>query len=157
MISIENSIRHMAWANHRMLTEVASLPTDCLQATYGPKDWTVARIAMHMAGSNEWFRFILTGQEWTDLQVPTTAAELLKMRDYIDSFTEVFLAQAALADDGMAFEDETGPHIAPRSIVLAQAVYHSTEHRTHMATAIEVQGISKINLDDYDVWGYFNS
>lgn len=157
MTSIETLIKHMGWANHRMLTEVASLPAECLQATYGPKEWNVARIIAHIAGGNEWYAFLLSGQQWTDLQHPASGPEVLAMRDYIDSFTTYFLEQAALPDATIEFSDEFGQHTALRSVVLAQAIYHSTEHRAHIATAIEVQGITKIDLDAYDVWAYHYS
>jgi uncharacterized damage-inducible protein DinB len=157
MITIETLIKHMGWANHRMLTELAALPDECLAATYGPEDWNVARIATHIAGGNEWYAFLLSGQQWTDLKPPTSGSEVLVLRDYISSFTQYFLEQAALPDATIEFTDEYGPHTSMRSVVLSQAIYHSTEHRAHIATAIEVQGISKIDLDSYDVWAYDSS
>ncbi len=157
MINLETSIRHMGWANHRMLTEIASLPIECLSATYGPAEWNVARIARHIAGSNEWYAYLLSQRQWTDLQDPTNAQEVLALRDYIDSFTEYFLEQASAPDAVIEFTDEFGSHTASRAVVISQAVYHATEHRAHIATAIEVQGITKIDLDGYDVWAYHYS
>ena len=154
----EMALRHMVWANHKFFTEVAGLPAECLTATYGPSDWTVAHILKHMAGGFEWYNFLLTKAQWKDLEVPTTAADVLALRDYKDEMSEIFLAQSLMPNDDVSFEDEAGKiQTVTKAMVLNQAVYHSTEHRAHIATAIEVQGIVKIDLDSYDFWGFYET
>ena len=71
-----------------------------------------------------------------------------------NALDDVLLAEGAKADEEVHFEDEDGPRSALRSIVLAQACYHSTEHRTQIACALEVNAIPGITLDDYDLWAF---
>lgn len=155
MLSIEHEIRHMNWANHKFFTELAALPAECLQATYGPADWTVAHIALHMVGGFEWYRFLLTEEKWTDPQLPKNAADILAIRDYKDTFLDMFLKAAAEPERSIEVNDEFGHRVINSALPIQQAIYHSTEHRAHMATAIEVQGIARIHLDGYDFWNYY--
>ena len=37
-----------------------------------------------------------------------------------------------------------------RSTVLSQAVHHATEHRAQLVAALEANGYTDINLDDFD-------
>jgi uncharacterized damage-inducible protein DinB len=41
-----------------------------------------------------------------------------------------------------------------RSTVLSQAIHHATEHRAHIASALEAKGFEPINLDDISLWDY---
>ena len=125
MVEMTTALRHLRWADDLLFEQMATLPSEALDATYGPKDWTVSHLARHMVGSAEWFCFCLTGMPWTDLVLPRNPADL-----------------------------EAGTRSAMRSIVLAQACYHSTEHRTQIACALEVSGIPGITLDNYDLWAF---
>jgi uncharacterized damage-inducible protein DinB len=157
MISIELSLKHMAWANDRLFRQVAALPEECLRATYGPSDWTVADIILHIVEGDEWYRFLLNGQQGSEHKRPENAADVLELLTYLNPFEEMYLTEAKRDDAEVEFQD--GDHLvrATRSMLIHQAVYHATEHRAHIATAIEVQGIAKISLDALDHWNFLGT
>ena len=157
MIDLTYSLKHMAWANEKLFTELASLPAECLNATYGPANWTVAHIAAHIVGGNEWYRHLLTGAEEKNCEPPKSAEEVIALRDYLKTFDAMYLIEASKPDSLITFDGYTKNEQTSREMVLHQAVYHATEHRAHIATAIEVQGIAKIDLDSYDLWSYYFS
>jgi hypothetical protein len=67
---------------------------------------------------------------------------------------ETLIEQSTLPDEMVDFEDEDGVNSKPRSMVLAQAIYHSIEHRTQIAIALETNGNRAIDLDTYDLWHF---
>lgn len=157
MIDITFSLKHMAWANEKLFTELAGLPVECLQATYGPADWTVAHIAAHIASGDEWYLHLLTGADESPVSHPQNSQDVIELRDYMKGFLHKYLEEAAKPDAEIIFDGHSKNEKTSREMLLHQAVYHATEHRAHIATAIEVQGIAKIDLDSYDVWSYFYS
>lgn len=154
MIDMTTAMRHLSWADELLFTQLAALPAGSLEATYGPGDLTVRHLARHIVGGAEWYRYCLTGVQWTDLELPETASDLSELRLHLRAVNEVLLDEASKADGSVEFIDEDGPRTAKRSMLLAQACYHSTEHRTQIACALEVSGVPGITLDDYDLWSW---
>lgn len=154
MADMTTSLRHLAWADDLLFRQLAVLPPEALGATYGPSNWTVAHLAHHIVGGAEWYRYCLTGASWSDVALPRSPADLDALRLHMVDVNEVLVAQALIPDAVVEFMDEDGPRSALRSTLLAQACYHSTEHRTQIACALEVNGIEGIKLDDYDLWAF---
>ncbi len=154
MISMTTTLRHLAWADDRLFRSLAALPPEALAASYAGPEWTVAHLARHIVSGAEWYRYCLIGERWTDLALPTGPADLDALREHLAGINAVLLAQGDEADELLTFEDEDGDSSAMRSMLLAQACYHSTEHRTQIACALEVSGISGLTLDDFDLWSF---
>ncbi len=154
MIDLSFSLKHMAWANEKFFTELSTLPIECLQATYANAEWNVSHIASHIVGGNHWYLYLLTGTEGGDYPEPKNADDVLKLREYLKKQDAQLLEEAASANAEITFDGYTGKEVTSREMVLHQAVYHATEHRTQIATAIEVQGMAKIDLDAYDFWSF---
>lgn len=152
MIDLTRGLRHMAWANDRFYAQLAVLPSDALQARYAPDAWSVGRLAVHIINGAEWYRYCLTGVEWTDLS--PLVGDVPAMRSYLAELDALLLAEADKPEGHVTFEDEDGPARALRSTLLTQAVIHAAEHRAHMATALEVAGAGRIDLDALDLWAF---
>ena len=153
MISLETSLQHLAWSNQKFFGYFTQLPDEVFGLTAAEGEWPVGRILTHLAGSGQWYRYCLTGIDWTDLKPITdaqVAAEYLKIIADLDA---VLLANLALADELVTFEDETGPMSAPRSLILAQAVMHAAEHKGQIATILKQHG-HHVDLDALDVWSF---
>ena len=65
------------------------------------------------------------------------------------------IEQAAVPDESLVIEDEGGTRTVTRSMLLSQAIYHSTEHRTQIACALDAAGIAGLDLDEFDLWHFF--
>jgi uncharacterized damage-inducible protein DinB len=154
VIDLTRSLRHLAWADARLFEDLAALPPEALQARYAPEAWTVGHLAMHIVGGAEWYAYCLDGEQWTDLAIPESAADLRALAARLADLDAILLAQAALPDETVEFIDEDGPRSALRSTILSQACLHSTEHRAQIACALEVTGQGGVTLDDYDLWAF---
>jgi uncharacterized damage-inducible protein DinB len=154
VIDLTRSLRHLAWADARLFEDLAALPPEALQARYAPEAWTVGHLAMHIVGGAEWYAYCLDGEQWTDLAIPESAADLRALAVRLADLDAILLAQAALPDETVDFIDEDGPSSALRSTILSQACLHSTEHRAQIACALEVTGQSGVTLDDHDLWAF---
>lgn len=152
MIPSERFLQHLAWADDRFFAQLATLPDQAMEARYAPQAWTVGKLATHIVRGAEWCCYCLAGLPWTDLTPARGADDLQHLRARLAELHVVLLAQAAMPDELLEFEDEHGPRAELRSTILAQACMHSTEHRAQIACALEVNGFPGIVLDDYDVW-----
>jgi uncharacterized damage-inducible protein DinB len=128
LISIQKSLEHLAWSDDQIFGKLEELPIEAFNLALFSGERTVADLAKHIVDGAEWFRYVLTGEKWTDL------------------------AEANKEDDLLFFDDEYGSHKAPRSIVLAQTVLHSAEHKAQIVSTLMAHGVTSVNLDNYDVW-----
>ncbi|NBX70675.1 MAG: hypothetical protein EBQ98_02030 [Actinobacteria bacterium] len=153
MISLEVSLKHLAWSNQKFLAQFVDQPDEVFGLRAADGEWPVGRILTHLAGSGEWYSYCLNGTQWTDL-TPITSGKIAA--DYLQIIADldaVLLANLELADELVTFEDESGPATAPRSLILAQAVMHAAEHKGQIATIMKQHG-HHIDLDALDVWAF---
>ena len=152
MITVKRALGHMAWADRKMFDEIAAMPAGALDAVIGPR--RVSDLLMHIVSGAEWYRFLLGGGKWTELSPPANVTELMIMRDHLGRVNDFIIASLDHPDEVIEFRDENGPARAMRSTILSQAAYHSAEHRTQIACALEVSGLPTLDLDTYDLWAY---
>lgn len=154
VIDLSRGLRHLAWADALLFERLAGMPASALQARYAPDAWTVGRLAQHIVSGAEWYRYCLTGVQWTDLVLPTSADDVIALQGHLAALDALLLEQAAQPDELVTFADEDGPSSAWRSTILTQACLHATEHRAQIACALEVAGIAGLRLDDFDFWAF---
>ncbi len=154
MISLNRPLRHLAWADALLFADLAALPPEALAARYSPSAWTVGALARHIVGGAEWYRYCLTGEQWTDLVDPAGPDDVIALGTHLAGLDADLLGQAALPDAMVEFTDEEGRRTAWRSTILTQACLHSIEHRAQIACALEACGFAPIVLDDYDLWAF---
>ena len=154
MIDLSRSLRHLAWADDKLLSDLEALPPSALQARYSPEAWTVGHLAMHIVGGAEWYAYCLAGTPWTDLAEPSSPEDLRALARHLADLDALLLQEAELPDEVVEFVDEGGPRTALRSTILTQACLHSAEHRAQIACALEVTGHGGVTLDDYDLWAF---
>lgn len=154
MITIEKSLKHMAWSNQKIFAELSTFPGDIyfLRATEG--EWPVGKILNHFIGSAEWYRFLLTEKPWRDNPKITNAQTLLELQEYLAELDDLLLKEASNPDSEITFKGEDGNlHRTSRSLVLSQSVSHAAEHKGQLATILKIHGY-QLNLDRYDLWSY---
>ena len=155
MISLDTSLRHMAWADHTFLTALAELDDSVLALTNGDPDWSVGEAAAHILGGVEWYRYLLLGAQWQGFAAATSSADVIALRDALKPMNESLIDAAAVPDELISWTDDDGPHQAPKSVVLSQAPYHAAEHRAQITAALHAHGIRDIHLDNFDVWAWY--
>ena len=155
MITLDTSLRHMAWADDRLFSAVRELPADRLLLANHDPEWTVGRGLMHILQGVEWYRFLLLKAQWSELRAPTTADEVDALRVKLAEMYASLIQAAKEPDSIIEFEDEGGARTALRSVVLSQAPYHAAEHRAGIVATLHSHGERSIHLDDYDVWAWY--
>lgn len=167
-MNADKLLKHMAWANEQIYTQVAALPDEALKSFAVNPEWTAAEILRHINSSATWYGWRLldksafTPEEtaaWqekldrTEIQ-PVVAQDVLVILEQLKRADQVLL-EASYLPEGVVIREFEGKVISrARSTVISQAVHHATEHRAQLISALEAGGFTSINLDDYDLWAF---
>lgn len=155
MISLETSLRHLAWSNQKFFTLFADQPEEIFGLTAADGEWPVGRLLTHLAGSGEWYRYCLNGVMWTDLKPVINgyvAKEYLGIMAELDAVLLEFCNQL---DKDLEIEGEDGIIHATVSLILSQAVMHAAEHKGQIAAIMKQHG-HHLDLDPLDVWSFIH-
>lgn len=153
-ISMEQILKHMAWANQGVYSQIATLPDEALNAYATNPEWHVGEILRHIASSADWYGYRLTGRQYEDFDAPTTMAGLKEIAAKLVRFDADLLEYSKDPDADVQVNRDGVITIWKRSTIISQAVHHATEHRAQAVSALEAKGFMSVNLDDYDVWAY---
>ena len=156
MISIEKALRHMAWSNQLVFQEVSKLPEEIYGLKAAEGEWPVGRILTHFIGAAEWYKYCSTGVKWED-DIPIKNHQILLSEvKRLAKLDEILINQASREDEICTFEDESSTNQVLLSVILAQAVNHTAEHKAQLSTILKMHGYH-LDLDDKDVWAYESS
>jgi uncharacterized damage-inducible protein DinB len=161
-------LKHMAWANQEILSKVAELPDEALDAYLVNPEWTVREIARHIASSATWYGWRLLDKSnfseadssrWQEIldetEIPAaTSAEINKVMERLRKADQILLEESRFPEGEVKREWKGEIIVRKRSTILSQAIHHATEHRAQLVAALEARGFTTINLDDYDLWNY---
>ena len=152
-ISLELSLRHLAWSNQKFFGYFGSQPDEVFGLRAAEGEWPVGKILTHFAGSGDWYSYCLSGTQWTDLKPITSGSIALEYLPIMAKLDAHLLENLSLTDDKLEIEGEDGIIHATRSLILSQAVMHSAEHKGQIAAIMKQHG-HHIDLDALDVWSY---
>ena len=147
-------LRHMAWANQRTFEAVKNLPDLALGAYIVNAKWSADRILQHIVSGADWYVYCLTETPLREIKLPDSMADLNLLQQHLAEFDAKIFSQSELPDEYIFIKEDDGSWQALRSTILAQALYHSAEHRTQLIDALESKGHSPICLDDLDLWKF---
>jgi uncharacterized damage-inducible protein DinB len=154
MISIEKSLEHMAWSNQRIFEEFSKFSDEVYGLRAAEGEWPVGQILSHFLNAAEWFRYLLTKQEWTDLPQISNNQVLLESKQYLAELDLLIIAEAAKPDGPIHFRGDTGSEeTTTRSLIFAQAPMHAAEHKGQLATILKQHGL-QLDLDALDLWRF---
>ena len=153
--TLDQLLRHMAWANAALFKQLASLPDAALGHTAPGSEWSVGAIAHHLVTAAENYAQRLHGEPRApERLIPTTATDITHLAEGLATADAKLRAGAAL--DGaevlrwISFGGE--PMAFPRWVRVNQSIHHATEHRAQIAGALAANGITSVDLDAIDVW-----
>ena len=155
-VTLDRLFRQDAWATARMIAHLRSLPEATLSMTAPSTGWDVAVILAHILSGAESYAARIAGRpERGDPTPPDTHADLEQIAERAEAAWAELRAFAAENSDVEVVESDGGrTYRYPRSVVLAQAVYHSIEHRAQLFGVLTANGVPGMTLDDLDVWSY---
>ena len=153
MISLETSLKHLAWSNQKFFTYFGDKNEEVFGLRASDGEWPIGQILTHLAGSGEWYRYCLNGGEWTDLKKVTNGAIALEYLVIMAELDGVLLDELMKPDEKLEIEGEDGIIYATRSLIPSQAVMHAAEHKGQIAAILKQHG-HHIDLDVLDVWSF---
>ena len=146
--------RHNLWSNLNLFNACLSLSDTQLHHTDPGTYGTIEATLTHLVRSEERYLFFLTGQKTaddihSDSQVTITE---LRQRALRTGQALIQVVESIQPDAQVQVgEGEKAEHI-PTTIVLLQTIYHSNEHRTHVATLLGQLGIKPPPLSGWDFY-----
>ena len=156
MITIEKSLRHMAWSNQLFFDDISKLPSDIYGHRVSESEWPVGKVLTHIIGAAEWYRYCLFGIKWTDFQRIDSHERLLELKKYLAELDQLFIEESLKSDREVSYKDEDGETKALVSTILSQVVNHTAEHKGQISTILASKGVS-FSLDHLDVWAFAKS
>jgi uncharacterized damage-inducible protein DinB len=148
--------RHKTWATLRLLEACQALTDDQLGQTIPGTFGSIQATLQHLVGAEEAYFFRVTGERFFE-RMTEDPVPLSEMADRIRALGPRW---EALIEDPEAGEREVttsdGWHW-PASILIAQAVHHADDHRSHVLSIIGSLGFEVPGVDigeDFDVWHY---
>lgn len=147
--------RHNLWANLNLfdtclaLTETQLGHTD--RGTYG----SIRATLTHLVRSEERYLFFLNRQATTDVEQSDTPPTItdLKQRVLRCGQTLIQIVGSIQPETPVQVGEGEKAELMPATIVLLQTLYHSNEHRTHVATMLGQLGIAPPPLSG---WEYYD-
>ena len=145
--------RHNTWATLKLLETCSALTDEQLGLSAPGVYGSVGATLVHLVHNEGNYLNILTGrQPFSPLkrgEFPGVAELIARTRTYGEMFVRE--AAQAQAGDTVTQEWQGQTMVLRKSVVLAQAINHATEHRAHISTVLSQNGIE---VPAIDVWAY---
>lgn len=150
--SLAEMFRHNAWANQQLFEACEGLSDAQLDATVVGTFGSIRDTLMHIAGNQE--RYVAALAESGPVTVIRESEPfpgVAELGDAVRTSSEALVELAAQAQSGATVattyrgEDFT----LPVWLLLVQAIYHATDHRSQVATILTQQGIEPPSIDGW--------
>ncbi|MBU6233589.1 MAG: hypothetical protein KJS64_05000 [Acidobacteria bacterium] len=153
-VTMETTLQYLAWSEGKFFERLYELPESLYGASYGNPEWTVAKMAWHIASGATWYEFCLTGTMHERPEIPTSRDELMTVGSYLRQRTATIVDEGRYDDALLHVVTDEEEFDVARSILLTQAVLHSIEHRAQIAAAVESRGHNLADLGEIDGWAF---
>lgn len=156
--NLQQLYRHNRWANRLILEACRSLTSEQLAATCAGTYGALWPTLAHLAAAESGYVHRLSGEPrilaWREPDEPPAIAVIADALDR--SGARLVELAASTADDHVAeFTTLDGEDVRlPGWLLLAQAIDHGREHRTHVATILTQLGVTP---PDIDGWAFAES
>ena len=152
--TLDRLLRHMAWANGQLVARLAEQPIEALALTAPRNEWSAGRILAHLLNAAAGYASRMEGvPRPPEVATPTSATELAELGSKLAA-TDASLRKQATEPDVLVSHPNPARGQDLRSVILAQAIHHATEHRAQIAGALATNGNDAIDLDSIDLWEF---
>jgi uncharacterized damage-inducible protein DinB len=154
--TLDRMLRHMAWANARLVTWLAAQPIETLALTAPRNEWSAGRILAHLLNAAQGYATRMEGSPRPDdIETPASGAELAELGRRLADI-DARLRRQAVEPEVLIGHPRPERGYDLRSTILAQSIHHATEHRAQIAGALATNGNDAIDLDMIDLWEFFD-
>jgi len=146
--------RHNLWANLNLFKTCIALTNAELSHTDPGTYGSIAATLTHLVRSEERYLFFLNGQPTKDEKQSETQSTLTELSQRILQTGQALLQVIERVQPNTPVQVGEGEkaELIPAAIVLLQTIYHSNEHRTHVATLLGQLGIKPPPLSGWDFY-----
>ena len=159
MISIELSVKHMAWANQEIYKEVQKLDNEVLNYYVIDPEWTVRNILIHIVGAGHLYGQRLDGDPFSPFKLESDDDEMLidQLLAALERIDQGLIKFANVEDGDLTYMTSQGERTSKISTIISQMIFHAAEHRAQIIAALDKHNLREINLDRYSVFSYIES
>ncbi len=145
----------MAWANASLIATLAEQTDEALLMAAPRNEWTVAMTLEHLVNAAGGYAARLERVKRSEgIPLPRFVADLGSVASLAADNDARLRAQAGYPEAMLDHPDDPERLLRPRSVILAQAIHHATEHRAQIAGALATNGLDAIDLDELDLWAF---
>ncbi len=146
--------RHNLWANLNLFNTCLPLTDSELSHTDPGTYGSIAATLIHLVRSEERYLFFLNGQKTTDHKHSDTESTMTELSQRILRTGQALIQIVERIQPNTPVQVGEGEkaELIPATIVLLQTIYHSNEHRTHVATLLGQLGIKPPPLSGWDFY-----
>jgi uncharacterized damage-inducible protein DinB len=162
--SLLELFRHQNWATLRLIEHCQGLEDEHLDATTPGTYGSIRETLRHLVESDENYYSMLTRQTFRSKaeaaayvpphqpqEGPVPLAELAERIRRMGPRWEALAEREELSPREVTSRDGWR---MPAEVVMAQAVHHAGDHRTHVMSILGARGLELPGPNDLDVWGY---
>ncbi|HEX5502734.1 MAG TPA: DinB family protein [Thermomicrobiales bacterium] len=149
-------VQHKTWATLRLIEHCRSLDDEQLNATVPGTFGSIRATLQHLVGAEEGYFATLTGERLSERM----SEEPVPLDELAERLRRLGPRWEALARDPDVASREVTTRDGWRTlgaVLLAQAIHHADDHRSHVLSTIGARGLDLPGLDigeDLDVWHY---
>jgi uncharacterized damage-inducible protein DinB len=152
---LADAFAHHVWASIRVLDACATLDDAQLATTVPGTYGTILATMRHLVDGDVFYLNVLHGGQPKPFDKDTSDIPTLRveMATHDVAWQELIAGDLDPATVVIEYEDSGYETHAPLGIRLAQALYHGTDHRSQVCTALTSIGIEPPGIE---VWDYAN-
>jgi uncharacterized damage-inducible protein DinB len=149
---LTDAFGHHVWATIRVLDACAALDDAQLATTVPGTYGSILETLRHTVDGDVFYLDVLLGRrEPFDKDTSDLATLRAVMEGHDGAWRDLIAGELDPATDVIEHEDNGYETHAPLGIRLAQALYHGTDHRSQVCTALTTLGVE---LPAIEVWDY---
>ena len=150
---LADAFRHHVWATIRILDACAGLD-EAQMATGVPGTYgSIIHTLRHLVGGDVFYLDVLRGGEPEPFEEERSGIAALRavMESHDEVWQRLVAADTDPTTDVVEHEESGWETHAPLGIRLAQALYHGTDHRSQVCTALTALGIEPPAIEPWDL------
>ena len=148
-----DAFSHHVWATIRVLDACAALDEKELATTVPGTYGSIIDTLRHLVGGDVFYLDVLRGGEPEPFDKPRSDLPTLRavMTVHDRMWQELISGDLDPGTDVVEYEANGWETHAPLGIRLAQALYHGTDHRSQVCTALTTLGIEPPQIEAWDI------
>ncbi len=153
MDAFQEQFEHHIWATRAVIDHCMGLEPQVLQATVPGTAGTIQHTLVHLVAADDRYLYLLTGEPPRVREsAPPPLAELRARSDVQAKLWREVLSRAATLDVTIPARGDGYEIPHATNLLLAQAIHHGNDHRTHICTVLGAGGHPTPELSVWTYW-----